>query len=136
MGVITLLKRACPGARQLAVRAVVVDELFKIGQLGHAPLDLALGGAQHHEQDGVDGEPGVPEGGVGVLIDLPIERRRWESLVNALIFVIDAFMLLLTNWIAQAWTLGSVWTNSSRRFSGIISVVSFVLRRVAVNRTP
>jgi CHRD domain/PEP-CTERM motif len=89
---------------------------------------------QHEAQDAVDAEPGVPEAGCVVLIDLPIERRRWESLVNAFIFVIDAVMLLLTSWIAQG--LGSVWTNSSRRFSGIISVVSFVLRRDALTRTP
>ena len=48
----------------------------------------------------------MPEAGCVVLIDLPIEKRRWESLVNAFIFVIDAFMLLLTSWIAQGLDLG------------------------------
>jgi putative membrane protein len=63
-----------------------------------------------------------------ILLSLPLEILT----LGLFIFVINAFMLLLTSWIAQAMGLGFRVDKFLSALLGalIISVVSFVLSRV------
>src|SRR4029450_13489001 len=63
-----------------------------------------------------------------ILVSLPLEIFT----LGLFIFVINAFMLLLTSWIAQAMGLGFRVDKFLSALLGalIISVVSFVLSRV------
>ena len=68
-----------------------------------------------------------------ILLSLPLEIIT----LGLFIFVINAFMLLLTSWIAQALGLGFRVDKFLAALLGalIISVVSFVLSRAARTRT-
>jgi putative membrane protein len=68
-----------------------------------------------------------------ILLSLPLEIIT----LGLFIFVINAFMLLLTSWIAQALGLGFRVDKFLTALLGavIISVVSFVLNRAAQTRT-
>jgi putative membrane protein len=68
-----------------------------------------------------------------ILLSLPLEIIT----LGLFIFVINAFMLLLTSWIAQALGLGFRVDKFVAALLGavIISVVSFVLNRAAQTRS-